>query len=266
MWPLNLFSRFSRPTLVVRLGASELQLWSRHANVLALVKAISCTDIRGGQWDTLNNSLKKLLAEINPGSAIDVIVDTKWMPMSLLSVGVRPLNRQTLDALAHHRFSDIFGDHTKTWQVQVDHLPGEAHGLAFACPQELMDAIQHAVGEQTEGQNRSKLNSIQSTFYWVSNSCITGREKAPSSCVVVREQDRSIFAFLRRGQIVGLYPMGPMIDHRPIDLAKEADILAMRCALVFDELPIRALSIEAMADSIYSESSWTILQHEEVAT
>lgn len=266
MWPHKLFRHFSRPTLIVRLGASDLQLWSRKSAVLSHEKTISCNGIRFGQWNLIADSLQELLTDMDPESVVDAIVDTKWMPMSLLSVGTRPLKRQTLEALAHHRFSDIFGDHTKTWLAQVDYRPGDSHGLAFACPKELLDAIRQATaGDGNNPKSRPSLRSIQSTFVWINNTRIRGREKADNSCVVLREQDRSIFTFLRRGQIIGLHPMGPVIDRQAIDLAKEADILAKRCGLAFEELPIRVFSIDSVVGEPAPGSRWTVLQHQEHA-
>lgn len=263
MWPLKWFERIRSHKLIVRLGANELQLWSSKSGLLFLEKTHSCSEVRFGQWDLLTDSLTELLAEVSPNVLVEVIVDTKWMPMSLLCLGLRPLTRRTIEALTRHRFSDIYGERAKTWRVQVDYLAGEYYGIAFACPHELIEGINLAVGIRKE--SRSKLSSIQSTFIWVNNAFIRGRERAERSCIVLREQDRSIFTFLSRGTLIGLHTSGPLIDRHSIDLRREADHLAKLCALSFESCPIQLYSIEAVVAGVNSdpESSWRILQQEE---
>lgn len=235
---------------VLRLGQAQLQLWQVAGRRLTLQASRSAVHIGHNQFQVIANEVAMLAQSLPTGTSVQLLVDSKWMPLSLLATGRAPLSGAQIHALATHRFVQTYGEQAQGWLVQTNYVSGDEQTLAFACAAQLLSGVRQGLGlDLANPSGRSRLQSVQPTFCWAWNQ-VRGHEAREDGWLVMAEHDRSIMARVTKGRVLALQPAGPVL-HTPAQLASALPVQAMRCGLV-EEGPQLALgiSLEPHADKM----------------
>lgn len=131
--------------------------------------------------------------------AVDVVVESAWLPVIAVRTGQALWARSSVEALARHRLAEGFGDligaegrsAQSAWDIVVDHRPGDEVAVAYGLPQGVSSAIERAV--TGPGVH---LRSMQPALAW-------GWQEAGSRAGwwVWLEQDRAHVCHVTRGRI-----------------------------------------------------------------
>lgn len=261
MLPLKKVLRLDRPHVLMRVGANSLQVWLQERSLtLRLLRefAIEGSVTSPAKFD---ESLLAAQNEIPDRAIVDVVMDSKWMPLCWLPLGRQAIGAEARKAFADQRFTQIFGDVATGWIKQVDFYPGSRGAIAFACANELIHRISSAV--KSKPDRRLSLRSIGPTYGWLSQ--LASRFHHDNlSCIVFTEQDRTIYTFQKRGKIVGIHPCGPKISNMSSSPDVSAKQMARQCALVLDSSDAVGFALERpLLSSQVSPGGWFFAEVEE---
>jgi hypothetical protein len=178
---------------------------------------------------------------------VQVLLDSKWMPLSLLNTGRAPLTGAQVQVLATHRFAQVFGEPAHHWEIQTSYVSGDVQTLAFACAKPLLSGLHHGLGlDGPNATGRTRLLSVQPTFCWVWNHVRRLEANRDDSWLVLAEHDRSIMTRVSKGHLLALHAAGPIVRNAG-QLASAIQIQALRCGLV-EEMPQKALGVSLESD------------------
>lgn len=237
--------------LVLRLGQAQCQLWQSHGHgqslTLRLLANRAVNHIAHDQHAQLAQEVRQLLQEALPADSaafrLQVLADSKWLPLTLLQTGRAPLSASQVQALAQHRFKEVFGDQALHWTIESNYVSGDTHTLAFACPAALLTNLRQALTSDALGSPTSstaagpltssserlvRLESLQPTFAWIWNHA--PRLGSDPCYLVLAEHDRSVMAWIHKGRIKALQAAAPFM-HCATDLAEHLPIQALRCGV-----------------------------------
>lgn len=226
----------------LRLGQAQLQLWQMAGRHLILQSSRSVAHVGYNQYQALADEVSTLAQALPAGSGVQLLIDSKWMPLRLLTTGLAPLSNAQVQALALHRFAQTYGDEARGWQVQTNYVKGDAHALAFACSTQLLSSLRQVLRlDMPSPSRRTRLTGMQPTFGWAWDQ-VRGREaRSSDDWLMFAEQDRSIMARIAKGRVLALQPAGPIL-RTPAQLAAVLPSQARRCGLT-EEGPCRALGV-----------------------
>lgn len=258
-WRGRLFpARASR--YVLRLGQAQFQLWQAVGRHLTLLTHRPAEHIGYNQFQAITDELDALTQTLPMGSGVQLLVDSKWMPLSLLSTGRAPLSSAQIQALAAHRFAQAYGEQAQGWRIQTNYVSGDEQTLAFACAAQLLSSVRQGLGLDAPGSSRQlRLQSMQPTFCWVWNR-VRGHETIKDGWIALSEHDRSVMAFITKGRVSALQPAGPILS-TPAQLAAALPTQALRCGLI-EEGSQQALGIslepyvDKMQELVVSGARW----------
>lgn len=253
-WPQGLM-RSER--LLLRLGQAQCQLWQAHGHgsnlTLRLLASRAIAHIAHDQYAQLAQEVRQLLQALPTDSAVahlQVLADSKWLPLTLPQTGRAPLSAAQVQALAQHRFKEVFGEQVSGWTVESNYVSGDTHTLAFACPTALMSSLRQTLTSDAPGEHLIRLESLQPTFAWIWNHAPT---LGSTPCwLVLAEQDRSIMAWVHKGHIKALQAAGPVMSNAT-DLARHLPIQALRCGVA--DQPARAWGLALEGTSPLTEAA-----------
>jgi hypothetical protein len=206
VWP------FEAKRDVLRIARQSVELWVREGS--GLVRAES-RPVKGAEG--LSAQLGELLKAYSGGrksgpGAVDVVVESAWMPLVLLETGHNVWASAAVERLLRHRLANVYeerGESVAAWHVAVDHLPGERFGVGYGLPPRVRAAVEEALDAAGCG-----LASLQPAFQW-------GRRQssAKAGWWVWLEEDRAIVGFLEQGRVTALQPAADLPRSSP-DLAR----------------------------------------------
>ena len=236
MWP------FDRAIDVeyLRIGRQAVERWKTVEGGLALQGEHALPQDAG----PLLQSLVEPIRALYPGASrtpVTLILESAWLPVTLVDVGPSLLRAAQLDALVRHRFglhhSDS-GDPVASWELRIEHRAASQQALAYGLAPQMKQALMEI--ERTAGLKWAALSPAMSwglqrlrpTKTW---SRFTGWWLWP-------EQDRTLVAHIVGGEVVGFNPgASPAND--------EAALLRLV------EVESARLGIDSSADSI-AAATW----------
>lgn len=190
MWP------FERRRDVLRVGRDRVELWTWLSSGLVLHRQ---QGLSGAPFDTvaLRAALVPLLqANSRDVRAIDVVMESAWLPVLPIEPGPTLLLRPAVEALLRHRVSTVYGapESSGAWDLHVDHRAGDRSGLGFA----LSSSVRAVVLDASVAAKR-KLASMQPAIAW-------GRARLRSHMprnvwMLWLEHDRTLVAWVRGGRV-----------------------------------------------------------------
>jgi hypothetical protein len=223
---------------VLRLGQAHFQLWRVNGLRLELLASRPSGHIRYNDYQAIANELAMLSNGLPAGASVQLLADSKWMPLSLLVTGRAPLSGAQVQALAKHRLVDVFGEQAQTWGVQTNYVGGDMQALAFACPDGLLASVQ---------QSPLQIQSMQPTFCWAWNQVWCHEGTKADKWLVFAEHDRTVMARMANGRLLAFQPAGPLVTS-PAQLATALPIHALRCGLDETDHTALGISLEPRAD------------------
>jgi hypothetical protein len=223
---------------VLRLGQAHFQLWRVNGRRLELLASRPSGHISFNDHQAIANELAMLCNGLPAGASVQLLADSKWMPLSLLVTGRVPLSAGQVQVLAKHRFVDVFGEQAQTWGVQTSYVSGYTQTLAFACPDGLLASVQ---------QSPLPIQSMQPTFCWVWNRVWCHEAVKADKWLVLAEHDRSVMARIANGRLMALQPAGPLVTG-PAQLAAALPMHALRCGLNEANHTALGISLEPRPD------------------
>jgi hypothetical protein len=241
VWPLE-------PQVdVVRVGRNRIEYWAATAKGLALRGEQRFDYVASPRAADLAAALRTLLADVHgagaaarpPTRAVDLVVESAWLPVMLVDVGESLLSRKTIEALLRHRLAQQFGDKNApaaAWVLQIDHQPGESqalgYGLAPATRRALLDSVA-AAGWRVQSLRPAlawgwqRLDSRRRAF--------AARKAQRSAWWIWSEQDRSLIGHCNgRGRFDALNA-GAAAAADDADCVRLIRIEALRHGLAQDE-------------------------------
>jgi hypothetical protein len=231
VWPLM------GPSYVVRLGQAFFQLWRVEGKRLVLTASEPAHHIAHDQYQAIAQALAAMVQSLPSSARVQVLADSKWMPVSLLLTGRAPLSHAQIEALATHRFVQMFGEVANGWGVQTSYVAGDQHALAFACSTALQ-------GKLAEGLSTRKFAGLEPTLSWAWRRAERDHGLRGPSCLVLAEHDRSLIAWLTSsGKVQALQTAGPVLLG-PAHVAKVLPLQALRSGAVQDRQAVLGASFE----------------------
>jgi hypothetical protein len=201
VWP---FERWpSGRADVLRVGRHSVELWRRRGVELALAEHAA---LEQPEAEALQRAVAQLLLPARK-AALDVVVESAWLPVLAIEPGADLLSRTAVEALARHRFAALYGAAgagSTAWDLIVDHRPGDRWGLAFG----LLPSVRQAVLDAAAQAGRA-VRSLQPALSWAHGHF--GRRLPKRAWWVWVEQDRALVSFIDRGRIVALNSGAPAV-------------------------------------------------------
>ncbi len=251
------------PPYLLRLGQAFIQLWQFNGRDWAQIESQAVHHLAHDQYTELSELLPGITQALPEGARVQVLADSKWMPVSMILTGSKPLSRAQIDVLAKHRFSQIFGEHAKVWNIQSSYVAGDAQTMAFACPSGLLTGLRQGIeAQQPGGHVRHRLVGLAPTLSWTWEKIWRSGAGQAGTWLVLAEQDRSILVWAPKGQALGLQPAGPTLQS-PAHLDKVLRTEALRFGVFEESTSVAGFSFEAMPEMATRPSSdafhWQVL-------
>lgn len=198
MWP------FEQRHDVLRIGRNCAELWAWSARG---VMPVGHQALAGAPVDAtaLQAGVDSLLKRGRRTPAIDVVVESAWLPVLQIEPGPTLLSQRSVEALLLHRLNNVYGaPPSGAWQLRVEHRAGERTGLGFA----LAPAVRAAIVDAAATAGR-RVASIQPAISWARSRL---RRHVPNNAWLLwMEQDRSLVARLELGRVRALNPAAPHV-------------------------------------------------------
>lgn len=232
MWRPDMWLKIKAPKAqhVVHLGQRAVTLFTREASGrCSLIDAVDCSAVGLSQCDALAPMLARLQAAAAPGAALTFLCDSKWLPVTLLNTGARPLSDDQVLGLAKHRFEGLYGARAAQWTFDTDYRAGWTHALSFGLPHELL-----AVLTSSRASKDPSPLLVQPTLAWAWNHLWRKASLSRRAWLALNEQDRSVLMFVERGRVRYLEPASHRLS-TPDQVRQEVRIAANRFGIT-DEL------------------------------
>jgi hypothetical protein len=243
VWP------FERRHDVLRVARAGVELWAWTPSGL-----VRCNHeaISGEPPDvaSLMSGTRRLLAHQADGArAVDVVVESSWLPILSIEPGPTLLARAQVEALLRHRLALLFGDAPPdAWSVQVEHRAGERHALGYA----LRPSVKQALSDAAAASKR-KVASIQPALAWSRRRF--GHRLPRGGWCVWQEQDRALVVLFEHGRVRALNAGAPVLRNaaqalRLVEVEAlrqgQPNVTATLVAAGWDELPSARTSSSGM--------------------
>jgi hypothetical protein len=199
VWP------FERRHDVMRVARDSVELWAWTPQ--GLVRR-DHEAIAGEPLDAaaLMNSARRVLARQADGArAVDVVLESSWLPVLAIEPGPTLLAQAQVEALLRHRLALLFGDASPdAWSVQVEHRAGDRQGLGYALRPEVKQALLDAATAV-----KRKVASIQPAFVW--GRLYFGKRLPRDGWCLWQEQDRTLVVMFTSGRVRALNAGAPVL-------------------------------------------------------
>lgn len=195
MWP---FSALGVQRDVLRVGREEVQLWHAAGAGLALGdrEALPSGDACGAP--VLRAAVAALLGRTASRRALDVVVESAWLPVLPIEPGAMLLGQASVEALLRHRVEQVHGSEPgDTWALMLEHRPGERHGVGYALSASVRSVLLAAIADA-----KRDAASMQPALAWGRRRL--GRQVPAAGWLLWTEQDRTLLALLGRGRVHAL--------------------------------------------------------------
>lgn len=242
MWLPEVWPFARQPCFVLRLGQAFIQLWKIDGRRWELIDSQEASHLAYNQHHAIADLLNSISRVLPIGAKLQVLADSKWMPVSLLQTGKPPLSSFQVAALARHRFTQIFGEQANGWNTQATYVAGDLQALAFACPTGLELALNQ--GLKTE-QGKTRFAGLAPTLSWTWDRHWRSSMSRASKWLILAEHDRSLWVLASKGQLKALQPAGPVIVNAQ-QITKSLQVEALRCGVADEIQEIHGASFEAM--------------------
>jgi hypothetical protein len=211
VWLLDrLRGRAAAPALV-RIGQAQCQLWTRSFAGWALKAALPCQHLKPNQVQDLSSIVGQLLTELPAPVDVQVIVDSRWMPLSWVQIGTAVLAKPQMDALLQHRFADVYGEEARKWSCRSTYVSGDPWTFAVGIPERLLAAVAEACATELMDSEakagRTRIIGVESSFTWAWNQ--TPNRGRGGWCLAVLEQDRTLLATIKAGRLTAMNVAAP---------------------------------------------------------
>lgn len=194
MWPRDRV----RDGEVLRIGALALERWELVDDRLRLLEARP----RAGAFDLLAEEIKAVYV-IAPKASVTVVLESACAPVIFVDPGAT-LRTAPLEALVRHRFNLNFSDEIEppsTWAIRMQRSARKPRVVAYGLPPSLESVLNSLSG------NGITWATWCPAFSW-GWQCF--ERLAPKSegatWWIWPEQDRSIVARVKAGEVIGLHP------------------------------------------------------------
>jgi hypothetical protein len=151
------------------------------------------------------------IARQNSHGPVTLVLESAWLPLMLVDMGVTLLNGKQVLALVRHHLGTLYGspaDPISEWDIRVDHRAGERFALAYGLSGRLKGML---LAESVSAGIR--WSSIEPAFDWGRRQSAPGQPKDHRyAWWVWREQDRQVVAHLKAGRVSGLHPAMPCAE------------------------------------------------------
>jgi hypothetical protein len=199
VWP------FERRHDVLRVARDSLELWAWTPQ--GLVRR-DHEVIAGEPLDAaaLMTGLRRLLTRQAAGAhAVDVAVESSWLPILCIEPGPTLLAEAQVEALLRHRLALLFGDASPdAWSVQMEHRAGDRQGLGYA----LRPSVKQVLRDAVTASHR-KVASIQPAFAWGQRHF--GKRLPREGWCLWQEQDRTLVVWFANGRVRALNAGAPVL-------------------------------------------------------
>jgi hypothetical protein len=198
VWP------FDRRCDVLRVGRDRVERWTsaRRGLMLHSQQALSARPFEAA---ALQTAVTQLLHDGERTRAVDVVVESAWLPLLLIEPGSALLSRMEVEALLSHRVTTVFGapGAGDAWELIVEHRAGDRQGLGFA----LASTVRIALLASLRAAD-CRVSSIQPAFTW--GRAHFGSKVPGDGWWLWQERDRTLVALLRKRRVVALNAGAPL--------------------------------------------------------
>ncbi|MEP7296800.1 MAG: hypothetical protein ABI702_11475 [Burkholderiales bacterium] len=188
----------------LRIGRLAVERWAIADGVLTLRAQAPLPQDVAPRLASLNATIRALYPDATQTS-IDVVLESAWVPVTLVDTGAALLRSGQVDALARHRlglqFSDA-ADPVAGWDLRIEQRVGDRHALVYGMSplvrQALIDAGS-ACGLTWSSMSPAfawGLERMASVLHWGSGG----------GWFLWPEQDRTLVARLASGRVCALDP------------------------------------------------------------
>jgi len=183
----------------LRVGRVAVERWSPTATGLSLLASHALQADVPAQLDSLATAIK-LLCEDKPKGAVNLLLESAWLPLLLVDTGGLLWSPSQVRALAQHQFESLYGDDALAWELRVEHAIGTRFALAYGLPHRLKQCL---LG--TLGQIGVTCDAMVPAFAWGWHKLQPDRHwPRRTGWWAWPEQDRLLLARIQAGRIVAL--------------------------------------------------------------
>lgn len=254
MWRPDMWPFATRSPYLLRLGQAFIQLWQGQSGAWVQIASQPSHHIAHDQQQAMSDVIRETVQTLPVGAKLQVLADSKWMPVSLILTGQRPLSAEQMQTLARHRFAQVFGEHASHWAIQTDYVGGDTHALAFACPAGLLSTLREGL--------QTKQFGLEPTLSWAWQKGWPGHARRSGTWLVLAEHDRSVMVWASQGKARALQAAGPVFTS-PAQAAKVMQTEALRCGVVEEVHSVSGVSFEALTSLMGNHASdafrWQVL-------
>lgn len=216
MWPLE------RKHDLVRIGRDRVEHWSREGRQFALrgQRPIECGSPPSPEG--LAAALRPLLEDMRAiqgkaAAAVDVVLESTWLPVLLLDTGDPLWSRSRTEALLQHRLAQLHGrpGAADGWELQLQHDAAGAQVLGYG----LAPSVRQAVVEAAAAAGQP-LASLQPALAWAWRRLKRhrpgrSRREPGGAWWLWVEQDRCLVTHLAGGRVMVLNAGAPLPGDDP---------------------------------------------------
>lgn len=199
MWP---FER-ARPDDIVRVGQHAIEHWAKASGGLSLLGSQKLPTDRALQSVDILPALTALFAQ-PPKHGVTLLLESAWLPVVLVDVGVSLLRTAQLEALVRHRLGLLYDspDDPVGWDVRLEHRAGDRHALGYGLPLRLKESLV-AASEPLGVRWQAMLPGF--SWGWQQSRAVRSWPERRGWWGWT-EQDRTMLARVDAGRVTGLHP------------------------------------------------------------
>jgi hypothetical protein len=199
VWPLE------RRRGVLRLGRAQAEFWVPTAAGLVLSGRLPLAaepEAAAALEGELRPWLQAVAESPSRRNSIDIVVESAWLPVMMVSMGDALWSQARIEALLRHRFTELYaqpGAPADGWQLMLDYRPGEAQALGFGLAPLVRQAVLGAVAEAGW-----RAASLQPALAWGRQRLRRLGRGPRSGWFTWIEQDRALVCRLERGRMTAM--------------------------------------------------------------
>jgi len=227
VWPLESSARE-----YLRVGRESLERWSGRSGRLDCVAhhelpARAYEHAATAPGAELQAALRVLYAD-KPLCGVTLLVESALMPTLLLEAGLELWTPTQMTMLLRHRLSSLYakpGATTAAWDVRIDFLAGESHGLGFG-----MDSSLRYTLVQACSSAGIKCRALLPALAWGLNRLQSMRYFPERGWLAWAEQDRLLLTRVEAGRVRSLNAAA-MLTTDSSTIMRQIEIEQLRCGV-----------------------------------
>lgn len=205
----------------LRIGRHAVERWTSVDGVLTLQAKHALPQ----GFAPRPQDLADAIGALHPGSAAmptTLLLESAWLPVMLVDTGAGMLRKSQLDALVRHRFglhhslqgSDGF-DPVATWELRIEHRPGNRYALAYGLAPSVKQSLM-AAARTSRLDFAAAFAAISPALGWgLARFRPSKRWPRSTGWWLWPEQDRTLVAQVSSGEVVGLNAGAPRVVDEP---------------------------------------------------